>query len=72
MGNSVNSDATPRALSQSAAGTVTFAAPVGGINPLASLTTSAGQTIYINGGSVRTTGNQTYGGNVSWVRRRRF
>ena len=43
---------------------MTFAAPVGGINPLASLTTSAGQTT-INGGQVRTTDNQTYGGSLA-------
>jgi len=61
----VNSDATPRALTQSGTGTVIFAAPVGATNPLASLITGAGQTTRVNGGQVRTTGNQVYGGNLS-------
>ncbi len=65
VGGAVNSDATPRPLTQSGTGTVIFAAPVGATNPLASLITGAGQTTRVNGGQVRTTGNQVYGGNLS-------
>jgi len=46
-------------------GATTFAGVVGGTTALTSLTTNAGGTTVINGGSVRTTGNQTYGDNVS-------
>jgi len=46
-------------------GTTTFAGAVGGTTPLTSVTTNAGGTTSIGGGSVRTTGNQTYNDNVS-------
>ena len=46
-------------------GATTFAGAVGGMTALTSLTTNAGGTTLINGGSVRTTGNQTYNDNVS-------
>ena len=46
-------------------GTTTFAGAVGGTAALSSVATNAGGTTVINGGSVRTTGNQTYGDNVS-------
>ena len=40
-------------------GVTTLGAAVGNATPLASLTTNAGGTTAINGGSVRTTGSQT-------------
>ncbi|HWS26621.1 MAG TPA: MBG domain-containing protein, partial [Xanthomonadales bacterium] len=46
-------------------GTTTFAGAVGGTAALTSLTTNAGGTTAINGGSVTTTGAQSYGDNVS-------
>ena len=46
-------------------GATTFAGAVGSATALTSLTTNAGGTTAINGGSVRTTGNQTYNDNVS-------
>jgi filamentous hemagglutinin family protein len=64
--NTVNSfDATPRALTVNTTGASTFTGAVGGTNALASLTTNAGGTTAINGGLVRTTGNQTYNDAVS-------
>jgi filamentous hemagglutinin family protein len=53
-------DATARALTVNTTGTNTFGGAVGGTNALASLTTSAGGTTVVNGGLVRTTGDQTY------------
>ena len=41
-------------------GTTTFTGAVGATTPLASLTTDAPGTTQINGGSVKTSGNQTY------------
>ena len=45
-------------------GDTTFNAAVGNTNALTSLTTNAGRTTHINGGSVETTGDQTYGDDV--------
>src|SRR5207247_1410524 len=47
-------------LTANSTGLTTFSAPVGGGAPLASLTTDAGGTMAINGGSVITTGAQSY------------
>ncbi len=52
-------------LTQVGSGTLTFSNTVGATNALAAVTTSAGQTTAINGGSVRTTGDQAYGGSVT-------
>jgi hypothetical protein len=46
-------------------GAITFGAAVGGTTPLTSLTTTGGGTTDINGGSIRTTGAQTYNEPVS-------
>jgi mucin-19 len=46
-------------------GTTTFAQPVGGGTRLTSLTVNGGGTTAINGGSILTTGNQTYTDNVT-------
>jgi hypothetical protein len=54
-----------QALTTNSTGTTTFSAPVGGATALASLTTNAGGATAINGGSVRTTGNQSYGDAVT-------
>jgi filamentous hemagglutinin family protein len=51
----------PFSLDVNTAGTTTFGGIVGGTNALAVLTTNAGGTTAINGGSVTTTGAQTYG-----------
>jgi filamentous hemagglutinin family protein len=61
FGSTVNSDATPRALTLNCAATTIFFGAVGGSNPLASLTTDAGVSTQIRGGSITTTGAQTYG-----------
>ncbi|MBY0514053.1 MAG: hypothetical protein K2P78_09105, partial [Gemmataceae bacterium] len=53
------------ALAVNTAGTTTFGGAVGGTTALASLATDAGGSTAINGGSVATTGNQTYGDNVT-------
>jgi len=47
-------------LTVNASGVTTFAATVGGLAPLTNVTTNAGGSTQINGGSVATTGNQTY------------
>jgi hypothetical protein len=47
-----------------AGGAATFAGPVGGATPLASLA-ATGSTIAVNGGSVNTTGGQTYNSPVT-------
>jgi len=52
--------ATPRSLTVNTAGTTTFGGAVGNLAPLANLTTDAPGATSINGGSVVTTGNQTY------------
>ncbi len=47
-------------------GTITFGGAVGPtFAPLASLTTSAGSPVQINGGAVTTSGTQTYGGPIT-------
>ena len=46
-------------------GTTTFSGAAGNTTPLTSLTTNAGGTTAINGGSVTTSGNQTYNDNVT-------
>ncbi|MBI1918657.1 MAG: autotransporter-associated beta strand repeat-containing protein, partial [Planctomycetes bacterium] len=60
-----DSNATPRDLTVFSNGTTTFNGTVGGASPLASLTTDAGGTTNLNGGSVNTTGDQSYGDNVT-------
>lgn len=56
----VNSDVgSPRALVVNAGGVTGFASPVGGVNPLAALTTDAAGSTRI-GANVTTTGAQTY------------
>jgi hypothetical protein len=49
------------ALAVNASGTTRFAGAVGGTTPLASLVTDAAGTTQLAGGSVTTTGDQTYG-----------
>jgi filamentous hemagglutinin family protein len=66
FGGTVNSQtATARTLTVNTQGTTRFAGAVGGTNALASLTTNAGGTTRIDGGSVRTTGAQSYGDAVA-------
>ncbi|HSC07494.1 MAG TPA: MBG domain-containing protein [Steroidobacteraceae bacterium] len=48
------------ALAVDSTGATTFSGAVGGATPIASLTTNAGGTTAINGGTVTTTGAQTY------------
>ena len=48
------------ALSANSAGTTTFGGAIGGTTRLASLTTNAGGTTVLAGGSVKTTGSQTF------------
>jgi|GEM_PF-1400691 len=48
-------------LTVNTSGATTFSAAVGGGTALTSITTDAGGTLAINGGSVKTVGNQTYG-----------
>lgn len=57
FGSTVNG---ARALTVNTTGTTTFSGAVGGTTALASLTTNAGGTTALNGGSVSTSGNQTY------------
>ena len=67
-GNSLALNGTvqgPAALDVAGGGTVTFGGAVGNVTPLASLTTAAGTALNVNGGSVRTTGVQTYNGPVT-------
>src|SRR5207244_1558859 len=49
-----------KALIANSTGTTTFTAPVGSALALTTLTTNAGGTTAINGGSVKTSGAQTY------------
>ena len=67
LGGTVNSDATPRSLTQigGAGSVLRFGAAVGDTRPLASLTTSTGQQTLVAGGQVSSTGNQTYGGTLT-------
>jgi hypothetical protein len=54
-----------QALTVNSTGTTAFGGAVGGGAALTSLTTNAGGTTAINGGSVTTTGAQSYGDNVT-------
>ena len=54
-----------QSLTLNSTGTTTLAGAVGGSTPLSSLTTNAGGTTAVNGGSVTTTGNQVYGDAVT-------
>lgn len=56
----LDSAEVPYALSVNTAGTTTFGGVVGGLGALATLTTDSAGTTAINGGSVTTTGAQTY------------
>ncbi len=57
--------ATARNLTVNTNGTTTFGGAVGATNALASVTTDGPGTTAINGGSIRTTGAQTYNDNVT-------
>ena len=66
LGGAVNGVAPGTStLTQVGSGTLTFSNTAGATNALAAVTTSAGQITAINGGSVRTTGAQNYGGIVT-------
>ncbi|WP_201492785.1 filamentous hemagglutinin N-terminal domain-containing protein, partial [Rubrivivax sp. A210] len=54
-----------KTLAVNSAGTVSFGAAVGGTTALTSLATDAGGSTAINGGSVRTSGTQSYGDAVA-------
>ncbi|MCA1661475.1 MAG: hypothetical protein LC648_04685, partial [Novosphingobium sp.] len=58
--STVDSDATARALTVTTSGLTTFGGAVGATNALASLTANGGGTTALDGGSIRTTGGQTY------------
>ncbi|HQN64845.1 MAG TPA: filamentous hemagglutinin N-terminal domain-containing protein [Methylophilus sp.] len=60
FGGTVNSSGANRTLAVNTGAATTFGGAVGNILALASLTTDAGGTTAINGGSVTTTGTQTY------------
>jgi len=62
LGSTVNG---AQALTVNTTGATTFSGAVGGSTALASLTTNFGGTTAINGGSVTTTGAQTYGDAVT-------
>jgi autotransporter-associated beta strand protein len=63
--STVRSATTPVALTVNTGGVTTFSGAVGGTVALASLTTNAPGSTTLNGGSVTTTGAQTYGDNVN-------
>jgi filamentous hemagglutinin family protein len=63
--STLNSAGANRAVTVNTSGTMTFGGAVGGVLALASLTTDAAGTTAINGGSVRTTGAQTYNDTVT-------
>lgn len=67
FGSTVDSDGTARVLivNTSGGGTTTFNGVVGGVSPLASLTTNADGTTVLSGGAVTTTGSQTYSNPVN-------
>jgi autotransporter-associated beta strand protein len=66
LGGTVNDiSAGTSTLTQVGSGTLTFSNTVGATTALAAVTTSAGQTTAINGGSATTTGAQAYGGSVT-------
>jgi hypothetical protein len=58
FGNTLNGAQT---LAINTSGVTTFQAAVGNTTALSSITTNAGGTLVMNGGSVTTTGTQTYG-----------
>ena len=60
--NTLNDDATPgnASLTVNASGVTTFGQAVGGLQALTSLTTDAGGSTQLDGGLVRTTGDQRY------------
>ncbi len=58
--------ASDGSLTINTAGTSTFSGIVGGIKPISSLTTDAGGTTRINGGSITTAFSQTYGDAVAF------
>ena len=62
----------PGSLVADTQGTTTFMGPVGGLVPLASLTTDAGGTTSVRGASVRTTGSQSYRDDVDMPTDTRF
>ena len=62
FGSTVNG---AQSLTANSTGMTTFAGAVGNLLPLASVTTNAGGATAINGSSVTTSGNQTYGDNVT-------
>jgi autotransporter-associated beta strand protein len=57
--------AGPGALDLAGAGTLTFGAAVGGVTPLASLTSANTLAVNVNGALVRSTGAQTYNGSLT-------
>ncbi len=63
--STLNSSGGSRSLTVNSTGTTTFGGAVGASSALSSLTTNAGGSTLINGGAVRTTGNQTYGDAVT-------
>ncbi len=60
FGGTINSSGANRTLAVNTGATTTFGGALGNTLALASLTTDAGGTTAINGGSVTTTGTQTY------------
>lgn len=65
FGGTVDSDGMPRSLTISATqGFAQFTSAVGSISALASLTVSSTQATRLNGGTIHTTGAQTYNGPV--------
>ncbi len=58
-------DGLAAALTFSGPGTINLQNTVGATTPLASITSSVDSTLAINGGSMRTTGSQTYNGKVT-------
>jgi filamentous hemagglutinin family protein len=61
----LDSSGTARTLAVNTTGTTTFAGAVGGVSALASVATNAGGNTVIGGGSVTTTGNQSWGDAVT-------
>ncbi len=66
FGSTLNSDSTARNLTinTSGGGLTTFNGSVGGAAPLASLTTNGDGSTRLNGGVIRTTGDQSFGDGV--------
>lgn len=55
------------ALTLNGAGTIVLTGAVGNSTPLTSVTSNAGSTVQVNGGSITTAGSQTYNGIISLV-----